>query len=87
MAAGFEKDESLLRDSEDWRSKMPSVLEASYQPGFLKACQPPTQRPHVQAMISSDNRLAQLIETDGPRVPHMQQTGTSRASESAIWPL
>src|SRR5580658_3536340 len=45
MATGFEKDESLLRDSEDWSSKMRQSLKPRNQPGLLKASQPPTQRP------------------------------------------
>jgi hypothetical protein len=73
MATGFEKDESLLRDSEDWRSKMRLSLKPRYQPGFLKARQPPTKRPWTFSDDFERQQIAQLIKTDGPRVPHMQQ--------------
>jgi len=45
VATGFEKNESLLRDSEDWRSKMRLPLKPRNQRGFLKARQPPAKRP------------------------------------------
>jgi hypothetical protein len=73
MSTGFEKDESLLRDSEDWRSKMRLSLKPRYQPGFLKARQPPTKRPWTFSDDFERQKIAQLIETDGPCVPHMQQ--------------
>jgi hypothetical protein len=73
MATGFEKDESLLRDSEDWRSKMRLSLKPRYQPGFLKARQPPTKRTWTFSDDFDRQQIAQLIKTDGPRVSHMQQ--------------
>jgi hypothetical protein len=73
MATGFEKDESLLRDSEDWSSKMCLPLKPRYQSGFLKACQPPTQRPRAFSDDFKGKQFAQLIEGDGPSVPYMQQ--------------
>ena len=56
MAAGFEKDEALLGDCEDWSSKMCLPLKPRYQPGLLKACQPPAQRTRPFSDNSSDNR-------------------------------
>jgi hypothetical protein len=73
MATGFEKNESLLRNSEDWRSKMFLPLKPRYQSGFLKARQPPTERPWTFRDDFERQQIAQLIETDGPRVSHMQQ--------------
>jgi hypothetical protein len=73
MATGFEKDESLLRDSEDWRSKMRLPLKPRNQPGLLEARQPPTERPWTFRDDFERQQIAQLIETNGPRVPHMQQ--------------
>jgi hypothetical protein len=73
MATGFEKDESLLRDSEDWRSKMCLSLKPCNQPGFLKARQPPTKRPWTFSDDFERHQVAQLIKTDGPSVPYEQQ--------------
>jgi hypothetical protein len=73
MATGFEKDESLLRDFEDWRSKMRLSLKPRNQPGFLKARQSPTKRPWTLSDDFERQQIAQLINTDSPRVPHMQQ--------------
>jgi hypothetical protein len=73
MATGFEKDESLLRDSEDWRSKVRLPLKPRNQSGFLKARQPPTKRPWTFSDDFERQQIAQLIKADGPRVPHMQQ--------------
>jgi hypothetical protein len=73
MATGFEKDESLLRDSEDWRSKMRLSLKPPNQPGFLKARQPPTKRPWTFSDDSERQQIAQLVKADRPRVSHMQQ--------------
>jgi hypothetical protein len=72
MAAGFEKDESLLRDSEDWSSKMRLSLKPRNQPGLLKASQPPTKRTWTFCDDFEREQIAQLIKTDGPRVPNMQ---------------
>jgi hypothetical protein len=73
MATGFEKDESLLRDSEDRRSKMRLPLKPRNQPSFLKARQSPTKRPWTFSDDFERRQIAQLIETDGTRVSHMQQ--------------
>jgi hypothetical protein len=73
MATGFEKDESLLRDSEDWRSKVRQPLKPRNQSGFLKARQPPTKRPWTFSDDFERQQVAQLIKADGARVPHMQQ--------------
>src|SRR5580692_10302690 len=72
MATGFEKDESLLRDSEDWRSKMRLPLKPRKQTGFLNASQPPTQRPWTFSDDFERQQIAQLIKTDSPGVSHMQ---------------
>ena len=66
MATGFEKDESLLRDSEDWRSKMRLSLKPRNQPGFLKARQPPTKRPRT---FSDDFEATTNRTTDQNRLP------------------
>jgi len=73
MATGFEKDESLLSDSVDWRSKMRLSLKSLNKPGLLNARQPPTKRPWTFSDDFEREQIAQLIETDGPRVPNMQQ--------------
>jgi hypothetical protein len=73
MATGFEKDESLLRDSEDWRSKMRLSLKSLNKTGLLNARQPPTKRPWTFRDDFERQQIAQLIKTDGPRVPNMQQ--------------
>jgi hypothetical protein len=75
MATGFEKDQPLLRDSEDWRSKMRLSLKPRNQPCLLKARQPPTKRPWTFRDDFERQQIAQLIKTDGPRVSHMQQDG------------
>jgi len=72
MATGFEKDESLLSDSVDWRSKMRLSLKSLNKPGFLQARQPPTKRPWTFSDDFERQQIAQLIKTDGPRVPNMQ---------------
>ena len=56
MATGFKKDEALLRDSEDWSSKMCLPSKPRYEPGFLKSRQPPTQGSRAFGTISNDNR-------------------------------
>jgi hypothetical protein len=48
-------------------------LKPRNQPGFLKARQPPTKRPWTFSDDFERQQIAQLIKTDGPRVPHMQQ--------------
>jgi hypothetical protein len=73
MTTGFEKDESLLSDSVDWRSKMRLSLKSLNKPGLLNARQPPTKRPWTFSDDFEREQIAQLIETDGPRVPNMQQ--------------
>jgi hypothetical protein len=73
MTTGFEKDESLLSDSVDWRSKMRLSLKSLNKPGLLNARQPPTKRPWTFSDDFEREQIAQLIKTDGPRVPNMQQ--------------
>jgi hypothetical protein len=71
MPTRFENDKPMLRDSEDWRSKMRLALKPHNQPGFLKARQPPTKRPWTLSDDFERQQIAQLIKTNGPRVPHM----------------
>jgi hypothetical protein len=73
MATGFKKDKPMLRDSEDWRSKMRLSLNPRNQPSSLKTRQSPTKRPWTFSDDFERQQIAQLIKTDGPRVPRMQQ--------------
>jgi hypothetical protein len=43
------------------------------QPGLLNARQPPTKRPWTFSDDFEREQIAQLIKTDGPSIPNMQQ--------------
>jgi hypothetical protein len=75
VATGFEKDEALLRNSEDRFGKMLLPDKSHHQSSLFQSGQPPAERPRPFGEEIEREQGAQLVKANRARIPYMQQDG------------